>query len=319
MPTEGYGFVPLPGSVHRAARPHAVFDRRPAGTLSLVFEVTYRAVQPIHVGAGSWRLERTTAVRSAVRSGDRPVLPGSSLKGVLRARYEALTRSCAVMESGPKDKSLTSRLPSRTYPQYHVKFSPALRQHEVFTRCTKAQMCSACALFGMMSQRSRVAVHDMVAPAGMRFETVKLPVRYLPRPHHLGRYDVDHDAKIINVKRLRGRKFYVGDAAPPRYTEHAEAIPAGTLMSGRIVCTNVLLGELGGLLSALGFRPASQLKVGSAKAYRFGQFELAGIELVHGDMPDGLLERARAELKASPDYHLEGEKRLLMLHRGEWT
>jgi hypothetical protein len=320
--SKGYGFVPLADRVHRVPRPHAVFHRCPKHTVSVAFGVTYKAVQPICIGTGCWTIHGQTAVRMAARSGNRPVIPGSSMKGVLRARYEAMTKSCCGGEKAPQKKQNLSRtLPSRTFPDHLVAFDDAISKNEVFSRCRpQSGMCAGCALFGVMSLRGRVAVHDLLAPENVAFEARKIPIRFSPRPHHLGRFTVDSVAKRLNVGKLSGRKFHLGGLyKADGGEESAEVIPSGTLLTGRVVCTNVTSAELGGLMSAMGWSPFSALKIGSAKAYQFGQISLEGVRVeFRGDVPDDLLEQAGAAFVESADYHEGGEKQLITMHGGRW-
>lgn len=319
--SKGYGFVPVAEKVHRVPRPHAVFHLCPKDTVSVVFSVTYKAVQPICIGTGCWTIHGQTAVRMAARSGNRPVIPGSSMKGVLRARYEAITKSCCNGEKAPRNQTLSRTLPSRTYPDHRVTFGDAVSNHEVFSRCRpQSRMCAGCALFGVMSLRGRVAVHDLLAAENVGFEARKIPIRFSPRPHHLGRCTVDRDAQQLNVEELYGRKFHLGGLSKAEGGEEsAEVIPSGALLTGRIVCTNVTSAEFGGLMSAMGWSPASEVKIGSAKAYQFGQISLASVRVeFRGDVPDSFLEQARVAFVGSADYHKVGEEQLIKLHGGKW-
>jgi hypothetical protein len=318
--SDGYLFVPLPAEVHRERRPQARFDQRVEGTARLTLELSYRVAQPVHVGAGHWKLNGRTPVRMAARSGDRPVLPGSSMKGLLRARYEAITNSCAVGRAPKKSTKLSRTLPSRTYPDHEVVFGDDVRAHPVFQNCRaqSGMLCAACALFGMMSLRGRVSVHDLLAPEGTAFALARLPKRFSPRPHHLGSFKVDVQRQQLRVTKLHGRKFYRGSLTKSDAGyESAEVIPSGTDLTGHLVCTNITAAELGGLLSALGFRPPSPLRIGAAKAYAFGQLDPVRVGVVPGprldDLPDDCLDEARAAFKAAADYHQAGEDALLRI------
>jgi len=328
MPTkEGYRFVPLPEAVNREVRPQARFDQRTPGCARLILELEYRVVQPIHVGTGSWILDGHKPAREAARSGKRPVIPGSSMKGVLRARYEAITNSCCLGRP-PRDRKLEkNKLPSLTYPEYLVRFDPSIAKHDVFTPCRARSgelcpVCPACALFGTRSLRGRVSMHDLLAPEGTKLTTDKLPERFSPRPHHLGKFKVDKDREELEVTKLRGRKFHNGalGAGTSSKGEVVEVIPAGTQLTGKIVCSNITKAELGGLLSALGFVPASKLRVGAGKAYSFGQLDPVRVGIVAGslkdDLPAGFVDRARPEFEASADRHDLGERWLVQISQG---
>lgn len=317
--TTGYRFVPLPPQVHRAKRPHAVFHRIPPDTMWVVLEVELVALERVHIGSGFRTLRGQRAVRAAARSGDRLVIPGSTMKGLLRARYEAITRSCAPHRE-PKNQQLGDQLPSRSFPGYKVELAASVRQHSVFAECAPQHSCSACALFGRMSQRSRVSVHDLIAPASASTVDATIPKRYSPRLHHLGRFAEAERDRRLTVQELHGRKLYTGDAPPPEVRgEIAEVVRPGTRFSGRITCTNISMAELGGLLSALGAQPVSTIKIGSAKAYGFGRlglFKNVGIEVTKPESFDGtdFFAKVRREFETSQDYWDAGERTLVTMH-----
>lgn len=325
MMREGYEFVPLPDEVNRERREHAVFDRVVPGAMGVRLDVRFMVMEPVHIGSGFWTLGGNRAVRAAARSGSRPVIPGSSMKGLLRARYEAITKSC-VGHGPPKEATLNEQLPSRSHPDHQVVFSDAVVAHAAFEQCKPPVLCSACALFGRMSQRGRVAVHDLLAPEDAALVEVALPKRFSPRPHHLGDYTVCRGTHTLVVNALHGRKFHVGDAPPSTVEpEHAEAIKPGTILSGRVICTNITEAELGGLLSALGIWPESSLKIGSAKAYSFGRLVVADVGRLdvvkrpEGFAEDGFVARTRASFASCKDYWRAGEVALLRIHGGSST
>lgn len=316
----GYDFVPLPPTVNREARADGVFDRRVPGALWVTMEIELVAVERIHIGSGFRALRGQRAVRAAARSGDRLMIPGSSMKGLLRARYEAITKSCAPHQA-PRGKLLDSQLPSTSYSDYTVKFSSSVQQQEVFKACELRRSCSACSLFGRMSQRGRISVLDFVAPAEATALEVEIPKRYSPRPHHLGRFSHDPQRSILTVDALHGRKFHVGNAEPAVAGELAEVMKRGTRLSGKVTCMNISLAELGGLLSALGAHPISSFKIGSAKAHRFGRLELAKNVEIQVERPrdfDGtdFLAKVRSAFKTSRDYWRQGELALSAMHAG---
>ena len=317
MPGQGYGFVPLPDTVARREREQARFDRHAPGCMGVVIDLEYVNLEAVHVGSGFWTLHANQAVRSIARSGEHPVLPGSSMKGVLRARYEAITRSCAGRRA-PKGAMLGDRLPSRTFPGHRVEFSQAVKDHPVFTVCRPPQLCPACALFGQMSQRGRVAVHDFAAAASS-VKRAELPKRFSPRPHHLGSFEPPGTTGRIVVHTLHGRKLHEGSAPRPEGRgEAAEVLAPGTRITGRVVCSNVTNAELGGLMSALGVSPQTELKVGSAKAHHYGRLALAGVSVdvvrrPRGFQEDGFFARIVEGFHTSEDYWAKGERALIRL------
>ncbi|MEX1365473.1 MAG: hypothetical protein AB1Z98_20265 [Nannocystaceae bacterium] len=191
----------------------------------------------------------------------------------------------------------------------------------MFTLCRERELCPACALFGRMSQRGRVSVHDFIATADS-VTRAELPQRYSPRPHHLGSFKPPGSSGRIVVHTLHGRKFHDGSAPPPQSRgEPAEVIKRGAPIAGRLVCSNITAAELGGLMSALGVQPSTELKVGSAKAHGFGRLALAEVSVdvvrrPRGFEEDGFFGRIVESCRSSEDYWSEGEKALVELFGG---
>ena len=323
--SDGYGFVPLPERVRREVRAHETHARRAPGTLRARFDLEFRADEPIHVGSGSVGLVDGSVVRLATRIAGRPGIPGSSLRGVLRARIEAITNSCCPTKP-PKEVRLGKGLPSRTYPDHRVCFTHAAVGHDVFTRCfdrSKDAWCLACSLFGRTGHRSRVSVRDFVVQAGESFKLEKMPQRFSPRPHHLGEFEV-RPGQVLEVTRLHGRKFAMNDGPQAGSPELVEAIPAGAQLTGTLLVTNALPPELGAVVTGLGHLPPSFLKIGSGKAHRFGRLRLTRIEVTVQEgarsrvapLDDLRGWRAAFENDAG-DRFAAGEESLLQLHRLE--
>ena len=316
--SDGYQFVGMPDRVRRVRREAAVHDRRVVGALSGTLDVTFCTEQPVHVGSGFKVLRGDLVVRGAAEVRGAPGVPGSSLKGVIRSRFEALTASCA----GPPPAAGKAR--SRSYPDVdRASFTEEVRRKDVFHVCGGDLLCAACALFGRMSQRSRVAVADFAAEGTFVIEA--LPEQFGPNGHHLGDFkivDGDRGKKRFEVYKLKGRKFAAGrgPVAPNARLQRVEAIPPGTLVRGAIRVFNLLPEELGGLLAALGRLPASALKIGAGKGQGFGRIALRSLVFRlqdHARVPVVPDEAAwRRAFEACPDRWATGEAELVNIHQG---
>lgn len=315
----GYGFTPLPAEVVRHDRSLTLAERI-SGRWFGRLELTCRVYQALHVGAGFKALRDGRAVRMIVRAGGVPVIPGSSMKGALRARFEAMTKSCA--GAAPKAQK---RIVSRTYNGAEVELSPEVRRSDIFTECDDGAQCAACALFGFQTrrsgQRSRVSVRDFVF-ADARVELGKMPEQYSPRLHHLGNFDVDRGGQRLTVTSLHGRKFAVGrSSAEVTQEQGVEVVPPQSIARGVITLFNLEPAELGGLLAALGRRPESAIKIGAGKGLGFGAVRIESVTYALKDAAGGRIEPDergwREAFTRSADYHREGEGRLIELHRGE--
>lgn len=325
--SDGYLFVPLPDHVNRRHRPEAVFHRQVDEALSGVATIEFVCEQPVHIGSGFKRMVGPRVVRSAVRILDGLGLPGSSVKGMLRSRYEAITYSCT---DAPKDKVWDVRSSTGLKK---ARFRTGTLALDALKACSfrESNMCPACALFGRMSQRSRVTVTDFYTPVQGEFALFDLPEQFGPNIHHVGKAKIIGDehsrdrssSQLFEVSELKGRKFAMGQG---RRVENAkpqpvEVIPAGTILQGQIRFMNVTPMELGGMLAAIGNTPASKLKIGAGKCYGLGRMSLRSMTFAlrnQTSITQGEQEQAwRAAFEAAEsDRFSVGEETLVRIHQG---
>lgn len=315
MTDPGYGFVPLAPDVRRIARNEARWDRRTPGTLFGHIDLTVTAEQPLHVGNGSKRVRPPHVVLCSARICGRPGIPGSSLKGVLRARYEAITRSCTSLFPGPGIARIRS---STTQIRKARLTSSALRTPVLDDDCTETCACPACALFGRMSLRSRITVTDFACTGDTQVVLAVLPERFGPNLHHVGPARIDPSGEVFEVHGLRGRKFHRGRGPAADTRQHVETIPAGAELTGQIRIFNATPAELGGVLTALGCDPPSALKLGGGKAHAFGRARCRArcALIASGSAPLDPAQWRKAFIE-SPDRWADGEARLVALHGGD--
>jgi CRISPR/Cas system CSM-associated protein Csm3 (group 7 of RAMP superfamily) len=325
----GYVFVPFPdtgSTVRRAPRPFARHDRRMPGTWFGTLSLEITCHQPLHVGSGFKTELDGHVVRRTARAGERLVIPGATLKGVVRSRFEAITRSCAF-----EPPSERGRIVSKSHPDVQRgRLTAEIKQAAIFDeRCGRDErVCPACALFGFQyrdeSLASRVRVEDLLADEDAQCVLATMPAQYEPRLHHLGDYRIDRTRREpeFEVSRLYGRKFYAGSASSSddASRQRVEVAPAGTRFRGAIHLFNVEPGELGGLLVALGIAPKTFLKVGAGKGHGFGKVSVVAVGYKLRD--DGrkpcapALDAWGAAFEASPDRWEGGAMKLVEIYQG---
>lgn len=314
----GYRYVELPAQPERRVRGEARHDRRVPGAWTGRIGLELQCVQPVHVGSGFLNYHeaddpgRFQVSQGAVSLDGRPVIPGSTLKGVVRSRYEAITKSCLLFAL-PKDVRADAS-----------GFEPCSCEKG---RESEAILCPACALFGMMNLRARVSFEDAVAPAGVGFVAGELPEQFGPRPE-----------KMVKDGQVRGRKLSRGRyrTEPPGDPKmlRVEAIPSRTQLEGAIRVWNLTDAELGGLLAALGVTPRSFLKVGRGKGVEgrepdpygnealptgFGQVR-ATVDLSKlrsGERRGPGVEGLRTAFEEADDRFEAGEKGLVAAYQGD--
>jgi hypothetical protein len=278
--SDGYAFVPLPTTVNRRKRQSLRLDRRLPGHLFGSITVTFKCAQPVHVGSGFKALVNGEVVRSMATRGETLVIPGSTLKGALRARFEAITQSCVPHGlPGNRGHQKNDKGLSRTHPGVtEAELDVGLKGHAAFQGgCSREAACAACALFGFQSgragMRARVTFMDLVPMTGNPRAVESIPTQWGPRLHHCAPRDGYHvsGTKIV-IRSLKGRKFHLGQGpAGEGSTTLIEVLPAGSMVRAEIRLFNVEKPELGGLLCALGFDHGHALKVGAGKGLGFGR------------------------------------------------
>lgn len=322
-----YDFVPLPPDAQRRARGEARHDQRVAGMLSGRLVLQYVCRQPVHVGSGFKDLrDNGEVIRLGARSGDVGVVPGSTFKGALRARYEASTKSCLLFEVRSPQRSK-----SRTFgDSASTKLGKgSVDQIRGLTRaCSGRQtsvqpdavVCPACALFGCLNLRARVNVSDLLPLARQPLMDSAVPALFEPRLHHVGTFHVDdqeHTPSLV-MEKLHGRKFAQGATLNPEAKLAVETFARDSRLRGEIRMWNLSKAELGGLLLAVGALPASALKLGAAKGHGFGRIDLVEYRLTLVDERRSPITANISEFQqafqGSADYWAEGALKLVALH-----
>lgn len=299
----GYAFVPFADKdrmVRRVARPNARHDRKVPGMWFGRLQVELVSEQPVHVGSGFKTEAEGKVLRRTARAGNALLVPGSSFKGVLRARFEAITRSCAGDLPSERDE-----VDSRSHPKVkRGRFTHEVKRMAAFAdACGRGNLvCSACALFGFQTdhgaQRGRISVTDLVAAEAVAPVIERMPSQFGPRIHHLGEFHIDDDGRepVFEVGPLHGRKFYIGSSPTTDAVgyERVEAIPRGVSLRGEIRLLNLDDAEMGALLAALGVAPASWIKLGCGKGHGFGRVRV-------GRMVHMLSDERRGTRAAAPE------------------
>jgi hypothetical protein len=202
----------------------------------------------------SSRTKNIPLIKVAVGLDEKLIIPGSSLKGVIRSTYEAITLSCLC-----KTKAKRESIP------------------DGYRECKdKQNLCHACQIFGAMGWQGLISFHDAIADE-IKPSTGFMPSLHNPRPQRDGYY--------LNGK-VAGRKFYY-HAVKAVDKGQQQGIPiqqAGKELtfSTQLQFINLTKAELGTLLIALGQDKNNNfpLKIGGGKPVGMGTMivELTKIE-----------------------------------------
>jgi CRISPR/Cas system CSM-associated protein Csm3 (group 7 of RAMP superfamily) len=280
-PIDPYGFVRLVGRPDRQpGTPHHQFAGE-SGLLScrLTTQTPLFVFDPAF--ARTTRGEHQSA-QFPVRRGE-AIIPGTSLKGVIRSVVEAVEASCLTLFDGvyrgggiTRGKSLTTRVPAE------------------YRRCSDlSKLCPACRLFGTLNGGTvftgKVAISDARAKSGdyKLLGQLVLDVLSAPKPEGRPRIYTQSDGKTI-----RGRKFYRHqlDGVLTRLGQKQDGqnktvqpVDKGAVFTFTVEYVDLRPAELRLLLYALVLEETMWHKVGMGKPIGLGSVQLEVTEWLRID------------------------------------
>ncbi|MDI3328486.1 MAG: RAMP superfamily CRISPR-associated protein [Alicyclobacillaceae bacterium] len=218
---------------------------------------------PLVVGTGAYELREDDFVRGICREGGVPVVPGSTVKGVIRSYVELLSKSCVLqIEKGQPAPSCKTNFRAG---------SP------------DAAVCPSCQIFGVVGQKG--ALRSLVSVGTFRphrtpvpEEVIRLPQFY--RPRKIRR----EGEKVFRKVYRHGNPKYILNAVstwknrrPDRYA----AVSDGVTFIGLIDFVNLEPEELGLLALGMGAVPSRkfQIKMGYGKPAFLGSVQMEILDI----------------------------------------
>lgn len=264
-----YGFVQLAQAAPRVSvltRGHDHFVGL-SGTLTCQLAAETHLFVPSYRAGGAGRSLQHESLRFC-RDGQTPIVPGTSLKGVLRSVVEAISGSCFIYDDLNYERNTV---------RYDLKGN--------FTHCNDTRaLCPACRMFGLLNGRSvfsgLVTIGDARASGDFQTENLTLGVLSAPKPRHRPFY-----GQVGQPRQLRGRKFYYHHLPDHVITrtqrdgqnKTVEAARPTTVFSFDVTYTNLNESELAVLLYALALEPDMRHKVGMGKPVGLGSAHIESI------------------------------------------
>ena len=262
-----YSFVRLPEPAPRESvhgRGHDHFAGLSGQLTCRLTAKTHLFVPGYRAGTAGRRLQHEHL--RFCRDGQTPIVPGTSLKGVLRSVAEAVSGSCFIYDDLVYEHGTT-----------RYDLPPG------YTHCTDVDyLCPACRLFGLLNRGNvfsgLVAVSDARAAAGtFHTETLTLGVLGAPKPRHRAFYVLPSQPRQV-----QGRKFYYHHLPNDVKTRTREdnqnktvdAAQPGAVFAFEIEYTNLTGQELALLLYAVKLEPDTRHKVGMGKPVGLGSVHL---------------------------------------------
>jgi hypothetical protein len=207
-------------------------------------------------------------------SEEKLIIPGSSLKGVVRSTYEAITRSCLCKVS--KEAKDNNWIP-RELQECRTRKNQQKRELLV---------CPACHVFGAMDWQGLIHFTDARCQS-VGFRPGFMPSLYRPRP--------DQSQKYFKQGKVAGRKFYYHTIRAVDKGQQ-QGIPVQQAAKEFVFRTelhyrNLTQAELGTLLIVLGQDKSKYpiaLKVGGGKPIGMGTMT---VEVTALEQPANLRDR----------------------------
>lgn len=257
--------------------------------VSGVMQCSLENLTPLFVSRGNIGDPRQFMTRD-----NKPVIPGSSLKGVFRSLAETIGGGCCVTDSGQGEC------------------------HQNFKACERAhQLCVACRIFGMMERRGNARVHQGkvgIGDAMMENETPEYK-RYEvllsgPQIRHRSFYFTPQTGKFDR----KARKLYFHQPkanerfpmVPQNLKSHAwqvNGLTAGHRFAFEVTFSGLRNEELGLLLYVIALEPAVNVvieaeennslklkgplrhKIGNAKPFGMGSCAITITQLTYSGKP----------------------------------
>jgi len=270
-----YGFVRLVGKPERlSARPHHRFEGL-SGRLTCkltvktpLFVYNPKFARPI----GGGHEQASFPVYDGVA-----VIPGSSLKGIVRSVAEAIEASCFTLFGGPRYRGsgITRGM------QVRVELP------EGYEHCThRDRLCPACRLFGFLYRNEVHAGKVSISDALASLETyelmdfITLDVLSTPKPEARTEvYVIRQGGRNV----VRGRKFYRhrpdsvltrAGGRKDRQNKTVQPVAPGSIFTFEVEYSDLREKELCLLLYALALEPGLWHKVGLGKPIGMGSVHI---------------------------------------------
>jgi hypothetical protein len=290
-PKNPYDFVPFEGTpTYCATQPTAAQATGLTGTI--FFELEVLTPLCIHQDPGQ------SGVRAFASLGNQPVIPATSLKGMLRSVHEVVTNSTLGLLTSKPRGWRDRDVPSAYRPGQHPE------------RLTPSE-----ALFGMVGtargdeavgHAGHLVLRDIPVSGGLKQQSVSRPQGGQPKPAHRSFY-------FTPQGQILGRKFYyhqhdyqrvlqvyASDRKMP--TVKVESVPPGTRLPGQMQFFNLSEHTLADLTYALVLEWDAQQHIGLV--HKLGYGKPLGLGSVRLSITRLLVERQEQEGQHIPSRFL---------------
>ncbi|WEU40284.1 MAG: RAMP superfamily CRISPR-associated protein [Candidatus Odinarchaeum yellowstonii] len=239
VPSKPYFFIDLPGRVNRSKGDGYKTFTISTGLIDFDIKVIS---EYIHVGSGSYESANNDWYYTFFRSKNQIMIPGSSIKGAVRAVAEAISSSCV--------------------STYSIKEKDYLYKNKNRIKCSSLNnLCPVCRIFGTTGYSGKIYFTDAPLLSGQIEKNVQVGNLYSPR-------------------RIFGRKFYHNKTYIKPQTERGiiplalEAVKKDSIFKTTLSFQNLKDEELSLILHSMGINQDYKIKIGGAKPRCFGTVEI---------------------------------------------
>lgn len=254
-------------------------------------------------------IARSDLCIKSIFDGQEIFIPGSSLKGMIRAIMEALYGGCGFgierdYNYEDKKKNIKRNVQNCYFPDKKYADGSS-KELSSYADCAKliekayqkdqnimdVKLCPICSLFGLaagsvVSFRGRLSFDDSLK-VSVKLKKVSLPRSEQPKAYSLSRYFSDRDkwdekagdktgweTKQYKGGEYKGRKFYLQGANDGKKTQTVRAVIQGTKFSFTIHFANISEYEMGMLLFALTLDGKICHRMGYGKPFGLGKADV---------------------------------------------
>lgn len=214
-------------------------------TLTGKIDVSIKVLNELYISSGNYNMDsKGVLYKEFFKINDKYVIPGTSIKGMIRSFAEMVSYSCFI-DGKQNGRSL-----------------PTWKEKSKGIHC-----CIDCDIFGCMGKRSKIRVSDFYHVAGTgKSIIVGMPTLRNPKINDL----------YYNEGKLIGYKIYKHgiESIIKRGKNNSECFTSGSEFKGSIIYDNVDLKELKLICYALGLSHSFNHKLGYGKPAYYGSIEV---------------------------------------------
>ncbi len=225
------------------------------GRISGYMELEIHCLTDLHIGNSSVKSMDNSLIKTVVKCDEKPIIPGSSLKGCVRAISAAVSHSCL---QDQKSDNLGQ----------HKKCSVS---YDKETKKLVKNVCMTCSIFGTMGYASRVEFSEFYPDKDVKLVNISKAASHSGKGEPKKR--MFYRTGIYNPL-TESMEAYTTNC-PQDATIKIEAIPKDTNFYGKIFFRNLTEEQISLLMFSLGLDETVDLLIGGFKYDGMGKIKIS--------------------------------------------